>query len=304
MKGTSGSIQLPTNALLQIKNLPFLKINSGKVRDIFQIDDNLLIFSTDRLSAFDVVMNEGVPGKGIILNQISLYWFSQTEKIIPNHLIPDHTAILEDVLSDYSTLIQRAILVKKLTPLPIEAVVRGYLAGSAWETYQKNGTLWDQKLPADLKENDPLPTLFFTPTTKAKNGHDEPISLDKCRTLLGETCFEKVRKTSFQLFENGAQKALKAGLILADTKFEFGHDEQGNLFLIDEVLTPDAARYWSSDEYVPGKKQYAFDKQYVRDYLNHTSWNKKSPPPSLPNEIIKGTQERYLKVWKKLQSNQ
>ena len=285
---------LPREPIVEVDNLPWPKIGSGKVREIFDLGDNLLIIATDRLSAFDVVLPEGIPAKGIILTQLSLYWFRESQQIIENHLVENHEESLKDLLADYPHLIARSMLVKKLDPLPVEAVVRGYLSGSGWKSYQEDGSLFGQALPEGLEESARLPNLFFTPTTKATSGHDEAISLTQCEEILGGKNYSEVLTTSMAIYQLGVNHAKNANIILADTKFEFGLDGQGKLFLIDEMLTPDSSRYWPESEYKTGRSQPSYDKQYVRDYLETLDWDKKPPGPHLPESVVAGTQKRYL----------
>jgi phosphoribosylaminoimidazole-succinocarboxamide synthase len=287
--------QLPETALMTVSGLPFPKIATGKVREIFDLGERLLIIASDRLSAFDVVMPNSVPGKGVLLTQISLWWFAQAAKVLPTHLAPDHEAAVRAVLGPtHAHLASRSMLVQKLKPLPVEAIVRGYLAGSGWKEYKKNGSILDHALPAGLLESSRLPAPIFTPSTKAAEGHDENISEARCAEILGSAVFEKVKAASLALYALGAKVADKAGLILADTKFEFGTDAAGNLFLIDEVLTPDSSRYWPLGGYAPGKAQPSFDKQFVRDWLEAQPWDKKAPGPVLPPEVVTHTRELYL----------
>jgi phosphoribosylaminoimidazole-succinocarboxamide synthase len=281
-------------------DLPFPRVASGKVREIFDTGEHLLLVASDRISAFDVILPEGIPGKGAVLTQISLYWFEQSEDLIRNHLVPDHDAVLADLLEGKEELIARSMLVKKLEPLLVEAVVRGYLSGSGWKDYEKTGTLFGQEVPSGLLESSRLPKFYFTPTTKAHEGHDEPIPLEECVEMLGRENYEKVVETSFRLFELGTAGAEKAGLILADTKFEFGLDETGELFLIDEVMTPDSSRFWPAEQYQPGQSQPSYDKQYVRDYLLGLDWDRTPPAPSLPEDVVKGTALRYRTALEKL----
>jgi phosphoribosylaminoimidazole-succinocarboxamide synthase len=287
---------LPTAALTQVEGLPYPKIGSGKVRELFDAGDALLIVASDRLSAFDVILPDGIPGKGVLLTQLSLWWFERTTGLTPNHLLPNHGAEIAHRLKEWPHLQARSMLVRKLRPLPIEAVVRGYLAGSGWKEYRQNGHVIDHALPRGLRESDPLPQPLFTPTSKAKAGHDEPLTAIQATSLLGVQRYVEVRDLSQRLYQLGAREAARAGLILADTKFEFGTDEHGKLFLIDEVFTPDSSRYWPAAEYQPGRPQHAFDKQYVRDYLETLTWDKTPPGPSLPAEIIQQTQARYLEA--------
>ncbi len=285
---------LPTEALQTIDALPFKKIGSGKVREIYDLGDKLLIVASDRLSAFDVVLPDGIPGKGILLTQISLWWFKETADIMPNHLVSDHDNAVAELLKDRPELIHRSMLVRKLTPMPIEAVVRGYLAGSGWKDYKKTGGIMDHKLPANMQESQKLPIPLFTPSTKESAGHDEPITLARCSEILGKTVFDKVMDATLALFQRGTERAEAAHLILADTKFEFGTDQGGQIYLIDEVLTPDSSRYWPKEGYEVGKTPHAFDKQYVRDYLDTLDWDKTAPGPRLPKDVIDQTQQRYL----------
>ena len=286
------------NALYQ-SDLPDLKlINRGKVRDIYDVDDNhLLIVTSDRLSAFDVILSQPIPGKGEVLTRVANFWFERTKDLIPNHLsdLP-----LEKVVPDNAqraTLGDRAIVVKKLKPLPVEAIVRGYLIGSGWKDYQKTGAVCGIKLPEGLQQADKLPEAIYTPSTKAEIGeHDENISFDKTVDLLGQELAEKVRDISLKIYTECAAYAREKGIIIADTKFEFGQDAADNLYLIDEVLTPDSSRFWPADQYQPGISPPSFDKQFVRDYLETLDWDKKPPAPELPDEIITKTAEKYLEA--------
>jgi phosphoribosylaminoimidazole-succinocarboxamide synthase len=292
---------LPKEALRAIDGLSYPRIASGKVREIFDAGEHLLLIATDRLSAFDVVLPDGIPGKGIILTQMSLHWFEETAGLIQNHLVEDHARALAAVLKGREELIPRSMLVHKLKPLPLEAVVRQYLAGSGWKDYLQTGTLFGLPVPSGLRESAALPAPLFTPTTKAAAGsHDLPVSHEEGAALVGEQRFEEVRDVSLKLFALGTAYARKAGLILADTKFEFGTDADDSLYLIDEVLTPDSSRYWPADAYEPGSPQTAFDKQYVRDYLETLDWDKTAPGPELPAEVILQTQARYLEAARKL----
>ena len=287
---------------MNVEGLPFKKIASGKVREIFDLGDKLLIVATDRISAFDSIMPNGVPGKGILLTQISLWWFAQAAKIMPTHLVPDHDAAVAELLKDFPQLVARSMIVRKLKPLPIEAVVRGYLAGSGWKEYRKTQAILDHALPAGMLESQRLPEAIFTPSTKAAEGHDEPITEARCAEILGAPVFEKVKAATLALFALGSKVADHAGLILADTKFEFGLDDAGNLFLIDEVLTPDSSRYWPQEGYAPGKPQPSFDKQFVRDYLEGIGWNKLPPAPALPADVVAKSRDLYFGALEKLMS--
>jgi phosphoribosylaminoimidazole-succinocarboxamide synthase len=287
---------LPAAALTTVTGLPWPKIASGKVRELFDAGDSLLMVATDRLSAFDVILPDGIPGKGILLTQLSLWWFDRTTQLTPNHLLPNHEAEVARRLKDFPELLGRSMFVRKLRPLAVEAVVRGYLAGSGWKVYRETGQLFDQAIPAGLRESEKLPQPIFTPTSKAHAGHDEPLTATQCSGLLGTQRYVEVRELSQKLFELGTREAARCGLILADTKFEFGTDTEGKLYLIDEVLTPDSSRYWPADGYQPGRAQHAFDKQYVRDHLETLRWDKTPPGPRLPAEIIRQTQQRYLEA--------
>ena len=287
---------------MNVEGLPFKKIASGKVREIFDLGDKLLIVATDRISAFDSIMPNGVPGKGILLTQISLWWFAQAAKVMPTHLVPDHDAAVAELLKDFPQLVARSMIVRKLKPLPIEAVVRGYLAGSGWKEYKKTQAILDHALPAGMLESQRLPEAIFTPSTKAAEGHDEPITEARCAEILGAPVFEKVKAATLALFALGSKVADHAGLILADTKFEFGLDDAGNLFLIDEVLTPDSSRYWPQEGYAPGGPQPSFDKQFVRDYLEGIGWNKLPPAPALPADVVAKSRDLYFGALEKLMS--
>ncbi|MGF1449452.1 MAG: phosphoribosylaminoimidazolesuccinocarboxamide synthase [Opitutales bacterium] len=285
-------------------DLALKHLGSGKVREIFDAGDDhhLLIVATDRLSAFDVILPTGIPGKGVLLTQISLWWFARAAAVMPHHLADDHDARLRALLDQIggSDCFERSMLVRRLEPLPLEAVVRGYLAGSAWKDYQQNGAVQGHALPQDLREASKLPEPLFTPTTKAQAGHDQPLTQAEARALVGDATFDTVKRASLALFQLGAQAADACGLILADTKFEFGRDADGSLHLIDEVLTPDSSRYWPRDGYTPGRAQPAFDKQYVRDYLEGLDWDKTAPGPDLPPSVVQRTQERYLETCRRL----
>jgi phosphoribosylaminoimidazole-succinocarboxamide synthase len=277
-------------------DLPHLKLlNRGKVRDIFDIDEgHMLIVASDRLSAFDVVLPQPIPGKGEVLTRVANFWFGRTRSILPNHLsdLP-----LEQVVPDANQramLGDRAIVVRKLKPLPVEAIVRGYIIGSGWKDYQKTGEVCGIKLPEGLRQADKLPEPIFTPSSKAEMGdHDENISFDQMVDLIGETLANQVREASLRIYSECADYALQKGIIIADTKFEFGLDEQGQLYLIDEVLTPDSSRFWPADQYQPGISPPSFDKQFVRDYLETLDWDKTPPGPVLPDEVISKTAEKY-----------
>jgi phosphoribosylaminoimidazole-succinocarboxamide synthase len=294
--------ELPEKPLLAVAGLPYTHLASGKVREIFDMGDDLLMVATDRVSAFDVIMNEGLAGKGALLTQISLHWFAKAKELMPHHLVDNHEERLQELHALYPELANRSMIVKKLKPLPIEAVVRGYLAGSGWKNYQENGSLFEYALPAGLKESAQLSRPLFTPTTKAENGHDMPIDCADAAQLIGVELFERVQNMSVALYEMGAKCAKDNGILLADTKFEFGTDVQGELYLIDEVLTPDSSRYWPAKDYAPGGPQASYDKQFVRDYLEGLEWDKTPPPPPLPDSVLRGTLGRYIEAYNRLVS--
>jgi phosphoribosylaminoimidazole-succinocarboxamide synthase len=292
---------LPRTAVTSIEGLPFPHIASGKVREIFDLGDALLLVATDRLSAFDVILPDGIPGKGAILTQMSNWWFAQTQSLIPNHLLPDQASLLADKYRLSRDLQLRSMVVRKLTPLTIECVVRGYLVGSGWSSYQKTGEVCGLRLPAGLRQADRLPEPIFTPTTKAPKGqHDAPINDVQGAAAIGAALYEKVKSTSLALYLLGHDRARQAGMILADTKFEFGTDAAGNLFLIDEVLTPDSSRYWPAESYAPDQSPPSYDKQFVRDHLLALKWDQNPPAPRLPADVITRTQEKYLAALKNL----
>ncbi len=284
----------------EIKSLPL--INRGKVRDIYDIDDkHMLIVTTDRLSAFDVILPDPVPEKGVVLTTVSNFWFDRTRNIIPNHL----TGIsLEDVLKDdneRNSLAGRSIVVRKLRPLPVEAIVRGYLIGSGWKDYQRSGRVCGIELPDGLQQAEKLPQAIYTPSTKAEVGdHDENVDFEATVKLLGEELAKKVRDVSLKIYTEAAAYALQRGIIIADTKFEFGIDENDTLILIDEVLTPDSSRFWPADTYQIGTSPQSFDKQYVRDYLETLDWDKKAPGPKLPDEVLRNTAAKYKEAQDRL----
>lgn len=277
------------------------KVKSGKVREIFDLGDRLLFVASDRISAFDVIMPNGIPRKGDVLTQISYFWFAQTESFQPNHLISKAGDPLPQNLQPFADrLAQRSMIVKKCKPLAIECVVRGYLAGSGWKEYQKTQTVCGIKLPAGLKESSELPEPIFTPATKAETGHDENISFDEAKKIVGGVIAEQARNASLRIYNSARDYARKRGIIIADTKFEFGMDESGKLILIDEVLTPDSSRFWPADQYAPGKSQPSFDKQFVRDYLETLDWDKSPPGPALPADVVAKTTAKYLEAYERL----
>ena len=271
----------------------------GKVRDLYELGDRLLIISTDRISAFDFVLPNGIPNKGRVLTGLSEFWFNYTQEIVQNHLITTDVSQYPDVLQPDAELLEgRSMLVHKANRIDIECVVRGYIAGSAWAEYQKAGTVCGEKLPQGLRESDRLAQPIFTPATKAEHGeHDENISVAQMEETIGRELTSRVIQTSFALFEAASGNVEKVGLILCDTKFEFGLIDD-KLILIDEVFTPDSSRFWSKDEYEPGRSQRSFDKQYVRDYLLEINWDKQPPVPELPEKVILKTSEKYLEAYR------
>ena len=274
-------------------------ISRGKVRDIYEIDDSsLLIVTTDRMSAFDVIMNEPIPYKGVILNQITLFWMDMFKDIIPNHLIASDVKDFPAPLHKYADELEgRAVLVKKAKPLPIECIVRGHISGSGWKDYQKTNSVCGHKLPEGMVESEKFPTPLFTPSTKAELGdHDENISVEKATEMIGKELAEKVAAVSLRIFSEGRDFAEAKGIIIADTKFEFGLVD-GELILIDEVLTPDSSRFWPQDGYVAGKSQPSFDKQYLRDWLSAQDWDKTPPAPELPSEVVAETGKKYAEAY-------
>jgi phosphoribosylaminoimidazole-succinocarboxamide synthase len=277
-------------------------LHQGKVRDIYDIDaSTMLLIATDRLSAFDVILPTPIKDKGAILTEIANFWFKKLAHIIPNHLTSIHPDSVVSDPAEKAQLGKRALVVKKLKPLPIEAIVRGYLAGSGWKEYKTSGTVCGIQLPAGLHEASKLPLPIFTPSSKADVGdHDENITLEKCAALLGKELADKVAKVSLRLYQEAAEYALTRGIIIADTKFEFGLDASVELYLIDEVLTPDSSRFWPADQYVVGKNPPSFDKQYVRDWLEASGWDKTPPAPVLPDDVAEKTSEKYREAYTKL----
>ena len=276
-------------------------VSRGKVRDIYDCGDTLLIIATDRISAFDVVLPDGIPCKGAVLSQMSAYWFAEMREVIDNHFISADPAAFPPLCRAHAeTLKGRAMLVKKAKPLPVECVVRGYLAGSGWTEYQRNGSICGIPIEKGLKESSRLEEPIFTPTTKAEQGtHDENITMEKVEEIIGAELARRVREASLRLYARGSEMARRKGIIICDTKFEFGLF-RGDLILIDEVLTPDSSRFWPEDEYQPGRPQRSFDKQFVRDYLLTLSWDKTPPAPHLPDDIIRKTSERYQEAFTRI----
>jgi phosphoribosylaminoimidazole-succinocarboxamide synthase len=274
----------------------------GKVRDLYQVGDALLLVATDRISAFDHVLATGIPGKGKILTQLSLFWFNLLRDIVPNHLITADVRKFPSALQPYADeLRDRSMLVKRAQMFPVECVVRGYISGSAWKDYQASGSISGIELPKGLKESDKLPAPLFTPASKSLHGeHDENISFDEMIVRIGQAAAERLESLSLLLYTRAADYALERGLILADTKFEFGVTPSEGIVLADEVLTPDSSRYWPAAEYKPGGPQPSFDKQFVRDYLEKINWDKRSPAPALPDDVVFKTQRKYLDAYRML----
>ena len=274
----------------------------GKVRDVYAADGSLLIVATDRISAFDYVLGSGIPDKGRVLTQLSAFWFAQTSDIVPNHLRTTRPEDYPAGLRRHANVLRgRSMLVRRTEPIPIECIARGYLSGSAWKEYQQTGRVSGIALPAGLRESDRLPEPIFTPATKASSGHDINISEDEAARLVGRDLVDRLRQLTLHLYSRGAAHAEPQGIIVADTKFEFGRVAEGpgagELILIDEMLTPDSSRFWPRDLYLPGGPQPSFDKQYVRDYLETICWNKQPPVPSLPDEVVLRTREKYLQAF-------
>jgi len=294
---------------LLASNLPLPRIGKGKVRDIYAAGpDRVLLLTTDRISAFDVVMGETIPMKGAVLTQISAWWFNELEGVVPHHMISaDADAIIAEVpaLGDHrDEILGRAMLCKRTTVFPIECVIRGYLSGSAWKEYAASGTLAGEKLPAGLVESEKLTPAIFSPATKAESGHDENITVQRMREVVGEDVAHQLESMTRAVYTLGETLAREQGIIIADTKFEFGRDQDGRIILIDEVMTPDSSRFWAVDAYQPGQPQPSFDKQPLRDYLDverHAGrWNGDAPPPPLPQSVIDATSKRYLEAYRRV----
>jgi len=284
---------MPDDALLELDIPELTRVKSGKVREVFDLGDNYLFVASDRISAFDVIMPNGIPRKGEVLTQISHFWFDKYADLVPNHRVAD------GLPENLENLASRSMVVKKAEPLKIECIVRGYIAGSGWKEYKKQGTVCGIPLPENLLESAELEQPLFTPSTKADEGHDENISFEQAVEIEGAEVAEKVRDLSLQIYTEARAYARERGIIIADTKFEFGKLD-GELILIDEVLTPDSSRFWPLDEYEPGRGQHAFDKQFVRDYLETLDWDKTPPGPTLPDDIVEKSSNRYLDAYKRL----
>jgi len=282
-------------------NIPEVKLwRRGKVRDVYDLGDRLLIVATDRISAFDVILPTGIPDKGVVLTQISLFWFELLKEVVPSHVVTSDVGEYDSVLRPYRDQLEgRSMIVRKTEPLPVEAVVRGYITGSGWKEYKAKGSVCGIPLPAGLRESDRLDPAIFTPSTKADVGHDENITFAEVEKLMGPERAAQVRDTTLSLYHRARAHAESRGIILADTKFEFGIKD-GRLIWIDEALTPDSSRFWPQDSYEPGRGQPSFDKQYVRDYLEGLSWDKRPPGPALPSDIVSRTREKYREAYRRL----
>ena len=294
---------MTTNTALLATEMPGIElINRGKVRDLYAIDDaRLLLVATDRISAFDVIMPNGIPGKGTVLTQISLFWFNLLRAVVPNHLISAEVDEYPAALRAYrDQLTGRSMLVRRVKIQPVECIVRGYLSGSGWKDYQRTGAVCGIALPAGLRESDRLPAPIFTPSTKADSGHDENIGYAQVVATVGAERAAQLRDLSLAIYRTAADYALTRGIIIADTKFEFGLDEAGTMVLADEVLTPDSSRFWDVEQYAPGRAQDSFDKQFVRDYLETLTWAKEPPGPVLPDTVVAGTRAKYLEAYERL----
>jgi phosphoribosylaminoimidazole-succinocarboxamide synthase len=290
------------DTVLVSTNFPDLQLHaSGKVRDVYSVDDDHLLFvATDRISAFDYILATGIPHKGRVLTQISLFWFEFLRDLVPNHVATADVTQYPQILQKYADQLRgRSMLVKRAQMFPVECVARGYLSGSGWKEYQASGSVCGIPLPAGLRDSDQLPEPIFTPATKAVSGHDENISFERAAEILGRETAEKLRDLTLSIYKKAADYAKQRGIILADTKFEFGITAAG-ITLADEVLTPDSSRFWPSDGYAPGKAQNSYDKQYVRDYLESIQWNKQPPAPALPAEVAQKTSEKYIDAYKRL----
>lgn len=291
---------MKTECILTTNLDGFKLFKRGKVRDVYDLDDKLLIVSTDRISCFDVVLPTPIPCKGKVLNQISKFWFDFTKGIIANHLLTTDINQYPPSLKKYGNILdRRSMLVKKTRPLAIECIVRGYISGSAWKEYQQKGSIWDLKLPSGLQQSQELPEAIFTPSTKAEQGHDINISDSQAIKIVGKELYEKVKSKTLAMYKKAKDYASSRGIIIADTKFEFGLINN-DLILIDEIITPDSSRFWPKDSYTPGVSQSSFDKQFVRDYLEGLGWDKNPPAPYLPEEIVRKTTEKYLEAYTRI----
>ena len=276
-------------------------VRRGKVRDVYAADDAIILVATDRISAFDYVLGSGIPDKGRVLNQLSAFWFHRTQHIVDNHLITTNVEEYPPAARGFARQLEgRSMLCRRTTPLPVECVARGYISGSGWKDYKATGEVCGIALPKGLRESDRLPQVLFTPATKAESGHDENISEAAAANIVGAELLSRLKDLTLKLYAHGVAHAESKGIILADTKFEFGVTDVGELLLIDEVMTPDSSRYWPKDTYNPGGPQPSFDKQYVRDWLESIRWNKQPPVPSLPDDVIRNTRAKYLDAYRRL----
>jgi len=292
---------VPSQPLLDTQLDGLSLVRRGKVRDVYAIDDALILVATDRISAFDYVLGSGIPDKGRVLNQLSAFWFARTGQIVPNHMLSIDVASYPAAAQPYRSQLEgRSMLSRRTTPLPVECVARGYLSGSGWKDYKATGEVCGHKLPAGLRESDRLPEILFTPATKADSGHDENISEEAAARVVGAELLARLKTLTLELYAHGVAHAASKGIILADTKFEFGLTDDGELLLIDEMMTPDSSRYWPADQYAPGGPQPSFDKQYVRDYLESIRWNKQPPVPALPADVVARTRDKYLDAFRRL----
>jgi phosphoribosylaminoimidazole-succinocarboxamide synthase len=290
-----------TATLLQTSFSDLELVRRGKVRDVYAVDsDRLLIVATDRISAFDCVLPTPIERKGDVLTALSKFWFQKLAHVVPNHLLTDTSAIPDSVMREFERVKSRSMLVRRTEVFPVECVVRGYITGSGWKDYLRTGEVCGHKLPKGLRESEKLPEEIFTPATKAEQGHDENISEEQAAKILGDDVAAFLRQVSLQLYREASDYARGRGIIIADTKFEFGKDKEGNIILIDEVLTPDSSRFWPLEGYEPGKSQPSFDKQYVRDYLETIDWDKTPPAPEIPPQVAAATTSRYLEAYRLL----
>ena len=289
-----------TRALLTTEIPSGKLVSRGKVRDMFEVDDALILVATDRISAFDSVLSPGIPGRGEILTRLSTFWFRHFEDRVPNHLVATELAQFPQPFADHPELAGRSVLAQKLEPIPVECVARGYLVGSGWKEYQADGTVCGIKLPEGLIQASKLPEPIFTPATKATDGHDENISFERMVGIVGEETATRLRDLTLDLYTSAADYARERGIIIADTKFEFGFDGDRQIVWMDEALTPDSSRFWPADEYEPGRSPASYDKQYVRDWLEASGWDKEPPAPTLPQEVVDGTLSRYQEAYRLL----
>jgi len=292
---------VPSHVLLDTKLDGLSLVRRGKVRDVYAAGDHLIMVATDRISAFDYVLGSGIPDKGRVLNQLSAFWFGRTGHIIKNHLISTSVDDYPETARAFAAQLEgRSSLVRRTTPIEVECVARGYISGSGWKDYKATGEVCGIRLPKNLRESDRLPEVLFTPATKAESGHDENISEAAAASVVGAELLAQLKKLTLELYAHGVAHAESKGIILADTKFEFGLTGEGELILIDEMMTPDSSRYWPKDTYHPGGPQPSFDKQYVRDYLESIKWNKQPPVPSLPDDVVQNTRAKYLDAYRRL----